>query len=70
MRNTVLASFESADGTQYVDVFRREDGTFGFEQYRSDTDGPALWQSLGRYPSCRSHPGERRSEWQRSACRG
>ena len=49
MRSTVLASFETADGTQCVDVFRREDGTFGFEQYRSESDGPSRWRSLGKY---------------------
>jgi len=48
LRSTVLASFETADGTQCVD-FRREDGTFGFEQYRSEFDGPGEWQSLGKY---------------------
>ena len=58
MKNTVLASFETADGTQCVDVFRREDGTFGFEQYRSDSDGPAPWQSLGRFSQLSFASGE------------
>ena len=49
MRSTVLASFETVDGTQCVDVFKREDGTFGFEQYRSESDGASRWQSLGKY---------------------
>jgi hypothetical protein len=49
MPNTVLASFESADGTQCVDVFKREDGTFGFELYRSESDGAGRWQSLSKH---------------------
>ena len=49
MKSTVLASLETEDGTQCVDFFRREDGTFGFEQYRGEYDGAAAWQSLGKY---------------------
>lgn len=45
----MLASLETQDGTQCVDFFVREDGTFGFEQYRGDYDGPSRWQSLGKY---------------------
>ena len=49
MRCTVLASLETEDGTQCVDLFVREDGTFGFEQYRSEYDGSSRWQGLGKY---------------------
>jgi hypothetical protein len=49
MRCTVLTSLETPDGTQCVDFFLREDGTFGFEQYRSEYDGPSQWQSLSKY---------------------
>ena len=45
----VLASIETDDGAQCVDFFRRGDGTFGFEQYRSDYDGVSRWQSLSKY---------------------
>ena len=48
MSNKVLASLESEDGTQCVDFFVREDGMFGFEQFRSEYDGSSRWQSLGR----------------------
>jgi len=58
MRNTVLASFETTDGTQCVDVFRREDGTFGVEQYRSGSDGPGEWQSLGKFSQLSFASGE------------
>jgi hypothetical protein len=49
MKCTVLTSLETEDGTQCVDFFLREDGTFGFEQYRSEYDGPSRWQSLSKY---------------------
>ncbi len=49
MRCTVLASLETGDGTQCVDFFVRDDGTFGFEQYRGEYDGSSRWQSLGKY---------------------
>jgi len=39
MTVTVLAPFESADRMQCVDVFRRGDGSFGFEGFRSELDG-------------------------------
>ena len=37
----VLASFESADGSHCVDVFIRKDGSFGFEEYRGESDAAA-----------------------------
>lgn len=49
MGNTVLASLESEDGTQCVDFFVRDDGSFGFEQFRGEYDGATRWQSLGKY---------------------
>ena len=58
MASTVLASFETGDGTQCVDVFRREDGTFGFEQYRSESDGGSAWQSLGKFSRLSFSSGE------------
>jgi hypothetical protein len=49
MANTVLASLQSNDGTQCVDFFVRDDGSFGFEQFRGEYDGATRWQSLGKY---------------------
>ena len=46
---TVLASLETQDGSECVDVFVREDGTYGFEQYRREYDGAGQWQDLGKY---------------------
>jgi hypothetical protein len=45
----VLASFEDEHRSHCVDVFIRENGTFGFEEFRSDSDGGGRWQSLSRY---------------------
>ena len=51
MPNTVLRSLENPYGDYCVDVFTREDGTFGFEEYRSDPEDGATWHSLHRYSS-------------------
>lgn len=45
----VLASFEDSFSAYCVDVFIRENGTFGFEEFRSESDGDGRWQSLGKY---------------------
>ena len=58
MRNLVLASIESSDGSHCVDVFRRQDGSFGFEEFRGESDGAARWQSLGKYQSLVFETGE------------
>jgi hypothetical protein len=47
MSRKVLASFESADRSHCVDVFVREDGSFGFEEFRRECDGGPQWQALG-----------------------
>ena len=49
MPSIVLASLDNSDGTHCVDVFVREDGSFGFEEFRAEFDGGARWQSLGKY---------------------
>ncbi len=51
MRHKVLASFEDEHGTHCLDVFVREDGSFGFEEFRFDSDGASRWQSLARHGS-------------------
>ncbi len=47
----MLASFETDDGSHCLDVFMREDGSFGIEEFRAESDGTARWQSLGRHGS-------------------
>ena len=70
MNPKVLASFESSDGSHCVDIFVREDGTFGFEEFRAEFDGAGRWQSLGKHWSLVFASGEetlteakRRIQW-------
>ena len=51
MNQKVLASLESSDGSHCVDIFVCEDGTFGFEEFRAESDGAGRWQSLGKHQS-------------------
>src|SRR6266849_8985714 len=45
----VLASLENPYGDYCVDVFVREDSTFGFEEYRRDPEDGRGWFPLHRY---------------------
>jgi hypothetical protein len=47
----VITSLESPDGSHCVDIFVRDDASFGFEEFRGEFDGAARWQSLGRHGS-------------------
>jgi len=47
--NKVLTSVENPHGDYCVDVFARENGTFGFEEYRRDPEDGGGWYSLQRY---------------------
>jgi hypothetical protein len=40
---TVLASRENAEANRCVDIFRRGDGSFGFEEYRRDPEDRGAW---------------------------
>jgi len=40
---TVLASLETDDGHRCVDLFRRPDGTFGYEEFRRDPEDQGAW---------------------------
>jgi hypothetical protein len=42
----VLRSVNNADGSLCVDIFLRDDGTFGFEQYRRDAEDPRGWYPI------------------------
>ena len=48
-RNIVLHSVNSCDQSQCVDVFVREDGTYGFEQFRRDFEDIHGWQPMGGF---------------------
>ena len=38
LRPKILDSYQSPDGNCWIDIFVREDGTFGFTEYRSDPE--------------------------------
>lgn len=39
----VLASLENAEANRCVDIFRRPDGSFGFEEFRRDVEDRGAW---------------------------
>ncbi|MEM8743922.1 MAG: hypothetical protein AAGF14_04730 [Pseudomonadota bacterium] len=45
--NKVLRSIETPDGGRCVDLFVRPDGTFGFEEYRRDSEDARGWYPIG-----------------------
>jgi len=48
-RPLVLASLENGDGTRCVDLFRRADGTHGFEEYRRDPEDLRGWSGAAGF---------------------
>jgi len=44
-----LTSLENSAGDHCVDIFVREDGTFGFEEYRRDPEDVSGWFPLHRF---------------------
>ena len=45
--NKVLRCIETPDGGRCVDLFVRPDGTFGFEEYRRDSEDGRGWFPIG-----------------------
>lgn len=45
----VLQSIEREDAAVCVDLFRRADGSFGFELYRRDAEDPRGWHPAGGF---------------------
>ena len=43
---TVLKSIETDDGHRCVDLFRRPDGTFGYEEFRRDPEDQGAWTPM------------------------
>ena len=43
----VLSSLETDDGVYCVDLFRRPDGTFGYEHFRRDPEDRGAWTPVG-----------------------
>ncbi len=42
-RFEVIDSFENAQRDRCVDIFRRPDGTHGFEEWRREPEDPGRW---------------------------
>jgi hypothetical protein len=49
MPNRVLSSLENPWGNQCVDIILRDNGTFGFEEFRRDPEDGGLWQRLNNH---------------------
>jgi len=47
--NKVLQSIHNPNADRCVDVFVRDDGTFGYEEYRRDHEEGGAWYPLRRY---------------------
>jgi hypothetical protein len=43
----VLESLEGEHGLRCVDIFRRPDGTFGYEEFRRDPEDQGAWTPVG-----------------------
>ena len=48
-RNKVVRSINAPGESRCVDVFRRPDGSFGFEEYRRDSEDARGWFPIGFY---------------------
>jgi hypothetical protein len=49
MPDKVLRSLQNPAGDQCVDLFVRDDGSYGYEECRRDPEDPRGWFSLRRY---------------------
>ena len=45
----VLSSMENAEHDRCVDLFRRRDGSFGFEEFRRDVEDAGVWTPVAYY---------------------
>jgi hypothetical protein len=48
---TVIVSHTTIDGNRCVDIFRRPDGTFGFEEFRRDPEDMGAWTPVMYFAS-------------------
>ena len=49
----VMESFENDLEDRCVDFFVRDDGTFGFEEYRRDHEEGGKWNKVGQFSEIR-----------------
>ena len=47
MKKRVLQSLETPDSGRCVDLFLRDDGSYGFEIYRRDSEDLSGWFAIG-----------------------
>jgi hypothetical protein len=47
----VIDSHESSDASRCVDLFRRANGSFGFEEFRRDPEDRGEWTPVSYYSS-------------------
>jgi len=52
-KNRVIRSIETPDGGRCVDFFIRPDGSFGFEEYRRDSEDARGWFPIGFHAQIR-----------------
>ena len=55
--NRVVRSINNDDGHLCRDIFRRPDGTFGFEEYRCDPEDARGWFAVGFHGNKRFETG-------------
>jgi len=49
MADRVIASYENPERDHCVDVFVRDDGSFGFEEWRREPEDPGQWYRARYY---------------------
>ena len=54
----VIRSVESSDGLRCIDIFRRDDGSYGFEEFRRDPEDRSGWRPIGGFGALRFADGE------------
>ena len=52
-KNRVLRSINAEGETRCVDIFQRPDGSFGFEEFRRDSEDNRGWFPIGRHDRTR-----------------
>ncbi|MBD5779816.1 hypothetical protein IEN85_09955 [Pelagicoccus sp. NFK12] len=48
--NTVVRSIFGSDKTRKIEIFRRDDGSYGFEDMKFVEEG--FWAPIGKYSQC------------------
>ena len=48
-----LVSYENFDATRCVDIFVRDDGSYGFEEFRRDPEDGPNWRITGNFATLR-----------------